>query len=37
MIVAADYKAVKGLKFRTKMIVAADYNKAVKGLKFRLK
>jgi hypothetical protein len=36
MIVAADYKAVKGLKFRTKMIVAADY-KAGKGLKFRLK
>ncbi len=36
MMVAADYKAMKGLKFRTKMIVAADY-KAVKGLKFRLK
>ncbi len=36
MIVAADYKAMKGLKFKTKLIVAADY-KAVKGLKFRLK
>jgi hypothetical protein len=35
MIVAADFKAVKGLKFKTKMIVPADY-KAVKGLKFRL-
>ncbi len=36
MIVAADYKAVKGLKFKTKTTVTADY-KAVKELKFRLK
>ncbi len=35
-VTAGDYKAMKRLKFRTKMIVAADC-KAVKGLKFRLK